>query len=403
MDSRLVRQPVVTSNKDVYGYELLYGGTPAYSIDLADETACLTSDQAQPASEVLTQMSDGLVSIVRFDRQQLEAQRYRALPSDRFLLEIPETELPDRSLANVCREARRLGYRVVLNDFVVEPRLQPMLDCIDLMKVDFPALTNEQHRQIIEAASEHHFETIADHTLTPEDFDRAKKLGYQYFQGSFYCQPDLRNWNRLGSGQTQLLRVLQAVNQPEFRVDEIDQLIRQDVSLSVKLLRYLNSSAFGLRSKVSSIRQAVALLGHRPLQKWVTLLSVGELCQGKPLVLMNTSLIRARFGDAIGERILPAKEASECFLMGLLSLLNAVLDQPMSQILEQLSLSDSIIRTLLGETTRMAPVLELVQCLEDGDFRRIAAIVYELQFDESVVFEEYRKACSWAAEVFNGL
>lgn len=403
MDSHFVRQPVLTASKDVLGYELLCGGTPECSIDLARERIVQSPGEGARVSEFLTHLSDGLLSFVRLDRPQLELQEYKTLPNDRFVLEIPEFELPDRSLANTCREARRLGYRVVLNDIVVEPRLQPMLDCIDLLKVDFPALTNEQHRQIIKAASEYHFETIADHMRTPEEFDRARGLGYQYFQGSFYCQPDLRNIRHLATGQMQLLQVVQAVNQPEFSVDEIDQLIRQDLTLSVKLLKYLNSSAFGLRSRVSSIRQAVALLGHRPLQRWVTLLSVGELCQGKPLVLMNVSLIRARFCDAIGERILSAQEGSECFLIGLLSLLDAILDQPMQQILEQLSLSATIMRTLLGGTTRMASILGLVQLLEDGDFRRIAAIVYELQLDEAFIFEEYRKACAWASDVFSGI
>jgi c-di-GMP-related signal transduction protein len=403
MDSRFVRQPVVTSSQEVFAYELLCGGTPAYAIELGLLLGESTETENLQASSALSNLSDGMTSFVRFDRRQLESHQYKALPAEQFVIEIPETELPDRALTSVCREARRAGYRIALNDFVVEPRLQPMLDCIDLLKVDFPALTNDQHRQILKAAADYHFDTIADRTLTPADFDRARKLGYQFFQGNFYCQPDLRNLHRLATGQMQLLRVLQTVNHSEFQVEVIDQLIRQDVTLSVKLLRYLNSSAFGLRSKVSSIRQAVALLGHRPLQRWVTLLSVSELCQQKPMVLMNTSLIRAKLCEAIGERILNATDASECFLMGLLSLLDAVLDQPMADILSQLSLSQTIVGTLLGQSSTMSPVLELVQCMEDGDFRRIAALVYELQCEEAFVFEEYRKACSWAADVFSGM
>lgn len=403
MDSRVVRQPVVTSSQEVYGYDLLCGGSRGFVFEPEPNSTTSSDPSNQQTSAFLSNLADGLTGFVRFDRRQLENHQYRAFPADRFVIEIPETELPDRALANVCREARRSGYRVALNDFVVEPRLQPMLDCIDLLKVDFPVLTNDQHRQIIEAAADHHFETIADHTSTPESFERAKRLGYQFFQGNFYSKPDLRNMHRLATGQMQLLRVLQAVNHSEFHVEVIDQLIRQDVALSVKLLKYLNSSTFGLRSKVSSIRQAVALLGHRPLQRWVTLLSVGELCQQKPLVLMNTSLIRAKFCEAIGENLLSATDAAECFLTGLLSLLDAVLDQPMAEILAQLSLSRTIVGTLLGEASTMAPVLELVQCMENGDFRRIAALVYEMQSEESFVFDEYRKACAWAADVFSGI
>ena len=179
--------------------------------------------------------------------------------------------------------------------------------------------------------------------------------------------------------------------------------MRQDLSLSVKLLRYLNSPKFALRTTISTIRQALGLMGQRPLRNWVSLITVAELSRQKPMVLLSTSMIRAKFCEAVGQHSLKGAMASEGFLLGMFSLLDAILDQPMADLLQELALSQSIRDALIQIESPLRYVLDLAKALEDGDWRTVGALEWQLQIDDETVFSDYRNAIDWASEVCSGL
>jgi EAL and modified HD-GYP domain-containing signal transduction protein len=404
MEICFIRQPIVDREQNVFGYELLFrdGSDDVLGrIDPGTQPQQLAARKSHISG--LQTVCEGRKCVVPVSTQQILQEDYTSLPAASTVLELTESDKLDTTLATACETARKAGYSIALKDFVIEPRQQPLLDCIDLLKVDFTSVTNEHHRRIVECSQTHRFETLAENIQTPDDFQHAVDLGYRFFQGSFYCQPNLNESKQLATSAMQFLRLLQAVNQPELQIDQIDALIRQDVTLSVKLLKYLNSSIFSLRSKVGSIRQAVALMGHRPLRNWVSLITVGELSAHKPRVLMNMSLIRAKFCEAIGTQALPPELASSCFLMGILSLLDAILDQPMPLLLEQLSLTTEITAALQNGASPLRQILELVKALEDGDWRWINGLNHQLGLQEETIFREYRNAVVWASDVFKGL
>ncbi len=400
MTPHLVRQPIVDRDQNVYGYQLLCAGGIGEMLCRVDGATETTTKSAHSHDlEGLQKLTGGRKCFLSFDRKLLIDQAYRALSAKSTVIEIPRTERVDSELVNACQKLRCRGYALALEDFVVEPQSQPLLEHIDLLKVEFSSLSDDQHCNIVQSAGRYGFAAVAEQVDTQEDFLRARQLGYSYFQGYFYCRPADNSLKQMPASRLQCLRLLKVVSEPLFQFDQVEELVRQDLSLTVRLLKYLNSPSIGLRIKVNSIRQAVGILGQRPLQKWVSVIAVSELSRDKPLVLMTTSLVRAKFCEAIAERAFASSIACNGFLVGMLSLLDAILDQPMSKLLIELPLSESVRAPLLRQESPLSLLMDLSQALEEGDWLWISAVAHQLNVSQDVVFGEYENAVLWAASV----
>jgi len=404
MDAFLARQPILDRNLAVYGYELLFrNGAENYfrPVDGDLATTSLISDTLHLHS--MEKVTDGRKCFINFTRNALLTEMYTVLPKSQTVVEVLESVELDDELLEACRKVRRAGYQLALDDYILEPRFEPLLPLIDLLKVEFPNLDEQQHLAIFESAAKYGFELLAEKVETPEQYEMAKQLGYHYFQGYFFCRPQMLKTRRLHILQTHFLQLLHLVGQPEFDVDKIEEQIRNDVSLSYKLLRYLNSPMFGRKSPVQSVRHAVTILGQRPLQKWVSLITINELSGDKPAELMKTCLVRARFGELVGElvgkRLVDRGLQFEGFMAGMFSLLDAMLDQPMEDLATELSLSPAVRAALLGLESPLLPMMALATGFEQGNWSQISQQAHQLGLNESDAFDIYRQSLEWAAEV----
>ena len=405
-----VRQPVVDRSQEVVGYKVLCKGGTGNLLGRIEKTPAMTvridapelPTEAAPSSAFtydLQKLTKGKKSFVNFEKPLLIEQAFLSLDPTTSVVEVTETDHHDVEFINACLGVRKAGYTIALNDYVIESQHQPLLEHIDMMDVDFPTVTADHHERIIETAMRYGFAPVACEVDTQDDFAKAQEFGYQYFRGSYYSKPRRKIANRLLGSHLIYLQLLEAVNASLFQMDDIEQLIRKDVALTTQLLRYLNSPAFGLRTRVSSIRHALGVLGHRPLKKWLSLIAVSELSKEKPLVLMTTSLIRARFCETLGEKLIGPNSVGDCFLVGLLSLLDAILDQPLGEVVAGLGLSASIEATLLHQNSPFSPLRDLIQAIEEGDWRWISALAFQLQFNEAQIFAAYEDAIQWASSI----
>lgn len=414
----LTRQPVVDRDQKLFAYkvmarsgsaELFRRIDPTSEPSIASGSAGRSSVGAAPldvASDTmlsLQHLSANRSFIVGIDRDQLLNRTYLSMPSSSTVLETPAPDQMDAEFIQACVGVREAGYRLVLDDIIVDRRAQPLLEHIDMLNVEFPALSDDQHRRIVEAATRFGFSAIADAVDTQDDFQRAIELGYSHCHGRYYCKPRRRAPGKLQASQVIYLQLLHEVNSPQFSLDDVEALIRQDVALTVRLLQYLNSPAFGLRTNVTSIRHALAVLGHRPLRQWLTLISVSELSRGKPEILLITSLVRAKFCEAICKSVANDQVAAEAFLTGMLSLLDAILDQPMNEILSSLSLTESIRRSLLDRESSTGVLIDLIQSLEEADWRWMAALSFQMGLDEQLIFNSYESAILWTTTILGHL
>lgn len=395
----LARQPILDKHRKVFGYELLF--RPGEQEDGGNASPELQS--ARVINEVmhlygLKNLLNNRCCFVNFSRQSMLDQIYTVLPPDLTVIEIMESVEVDDLLIRACRQARSLGYSLALDHFVPDQGFEPLLPFVDLLKVDFPEMSDSQQSAIVKTSRQFGLDLVAERVECPQQFRQAKELGYQYFQGYFFCRPELVRAKRLSVNFARQMRLVTLAGQQEFCVEEIENVIRQDVALSYKLLRYLNSPVFPLRQKIESIRHAVTLIGPRHLRQWVLLLSVCDLGNQKPSELMNICLTRARFCESMAEKYPAVGMQEKCFVVGLLSVLDAMLDQPMEQILSDLALSDSIRDTLLQKQTPFRILLDLAIACEQGNWAEISRVAEACFLDEQDLVDAYLRAVAWAGD-----
>ena len=226
-------------------------------------------------------------------------------------------------------------------------------------------------------------------------------MGYSYFQGYFFSKPVIKEGKALSPTSMGYLRLLQEVHKPELSLTKLEETIKQDPSLAYRLLKFINSAWFGLRTEIESIRHALVWLGPPQIRKWFALVSLRGMAAGKPNELMIQALTRARMAEELADAAGMPEKACDLFLMGMFSVLDALLDQAMTEILEKLPISPQIKSALLGDSGPFRNVYDLVLAFEQGQWLAFSACAAGLGVPEETVQTVFTKAASWAANAFD--
>jgi len=292
------------------------------------------------------------------------------MPKEVVVGEILETVPSDDDVLAACRGMKREGYRLALDDYCAVAATEPFLDVADFVKIDILLTTFPEQQRLVEECHSRSIPVIAEKAETDEQFRRCATLGYDYFQGYFFCRPQVVARRSVPANKMVYLQLLQAANEPEFNLCKISQLFRRDMPPSYRLLRYLNSAIFGFHAEIRSIPHA---LGERALRKWISLVSVASLGDEVADGLLRLPLLRAMFCELIGQKIGMARETNELFLLGLLSVMDALLNMRMIDVLVDIPVNDDIKKALLGRPSRYRPVFEVVLDYESGTWEEFGA------------------------------
>ena len=397
----VARQPIFDASQEVYGYELLYrsGGGKFYSNLDGDSAASevITNSFLLIGLETLTR---GKKAFINFTRKLLENETAILLPNDSIVVEILEDASPDAKLIDACFKLKLLGYRLALIDFRYDPRLEPLLDLVDIVKVNFLTTPPAQRGDIIKKIGLKRVNFLAERVETRDDFDQAMELGYSFFQGYFFSKPLIVSGRDIPSFKLTYLKILQEVNRDDFNFDRLEALIKQDISLSYKLLKFINSLAFGFRSEIRSIKQALVFLGQKEISKWLSLIALKNIGDYKPDELVVTAICRARFCELMASLVSMQGRSSDLYLLGLFSMVDAFFDLPLKTVLDDLPLAEDIKMALLGEEGRLRDVYELVLAYEKGDWDELGRKATRLGLDERDVKEFYIQSLEQANEIF---
>ena len=393
------RQPIYRADCSELGYELLFRNR--------NEDRASFSDGDQATAEVIvnTFMEIGLnemvgkhLAFINFDRNLILGNYCECLPQERVVLEILETITPDAEFVQKLRALRAKGYRIALDDFVCTEPFYPLLDVANFVKFDVMANDWASVESSVNTVRKYPVKLIAEKVETREQFERCKAFGFDYFQGYFFCRPQLVEGRRAPVSRLASIRLITKLNSPNVDVKELEQAIRQDVSLSYKLLRYINSAMYSLERPVNSIGHAIMLIGQQTLRTWASLILFTSF-DDKARDIMVTGAVRARMCEHLATALrIPNPE--RLFLVGLLSVLDAILDRPMDQILPSLPLEPAIVDALLHQTGALAPVLRCVLEYENRHWDEARASV---DLDEETIREAYRKALAWSLSTLNSI
>lgn len=392
----VARQPIFDRDEKVFGYELLFrnGLENAFSGD-PDEASRATLDRSLLIG--LDVLCDGRRAFVNCTRDTLVKGLVTLLPSTSTVVEVLESVPPDPEVLSACRSLKEAGYMIALDDFVASDPREPLAEVADIIKVEMQLTSEEQQKELIRKFGPWRCRLLAEKIETQRDFLRARDLGFVYFQGYFFRRPEMLNTHDMPANQLNYLRMLQEVSRPELDVPALEKLIKAEASICYRLLRYLNSAVFGLKKEIHSVRHALSMLGDRDVRKWVRLMAAVGASQNKTTDLVLSALVRGRFGELL-EPLVPHGQ-SDLFLLGLLSLVDAMLEMPMADVLEKIPLDSATKAVLLGYPSLLRPVFQLVLAHESGEWEAAAELSENLHLNPEEVAGYYWQAQQWAREL----
>lgn len=401
MDFFLAKQPIFDRKQKVYGYEILqdtYRFNPSY---ISADQAILEIINSSLLVIGLEALTRGKKAFINFTKTLLESETALLLPSDLVVVEI-NIEDPDPNILSACKKLKKRGYSLALSNFKYKKELLPFLEVMDIVKISF-ANTNPKEREIIfNNVPTKKLKFLAEKIENREDLTQALHMGYEYFQGSVFSKPEIVSGRDITSFKPTYLLLLQEVYQPEINFDKVEMLIKQDVSLSYKLLKYINSLNFGFRTEIRSIKQALVILGRKGLIQWISLVSLKSLSNNKPEELLFSAIYRAKFCELIATHTILSDRSSDLFLMGMFSHIDAILDQPLSDILRDLPLSLDIKEALLGEKSSYRRVYDLILNYEQGNWDKVVTDALLLNLKENQLVYLYLDALKYANTVYLG-
>jgi len=394
-DVLLARQPLLDRELRAVGYELLFRGASPQHAEVADAERATAHVALGALTELgLDRLTGSRPAWINVSREFILDGLAATLPPGRVVLEILEEQLIDGRLVSAVGELRRAGHVLALDDFVYDPDAEPLLSMVDFVKLDVRALDPDSFQAELDRVRAGGAAVVAEKVETPEELDRCQRLGCELFQGYFFCRPELVGGRSIDASRLSLLALMSALQRPDIGLRELERTIALDLGLSYRLLRYINSAFFGLRHQIRSIGQALALLGTERLRQWAAL-SVFASVERKPAELTVTALVRARFCElAAGPAGWPS--AAELFTLGLFSLVDALMDMPMDEVLRRVPFADETRRALACHEGPGGALLESVVALERGELARAEAIA-------PGGTERYRAAVEWADQAAGAL
>ena len=405
MDVFVARQPIFDRQWRVYGYELLYRSGPLENeFDGTDSTIATQQVISNTLLSIgLENIVGGKKAFLNFDRSLLNDRIYLSLPREATVIEILESVEPTADLIELCRSIHEQGYDIALDDFVSSPQFEPLTRLAQLIKVDTRVTDRAEQERLLRTYRPRGIALLAEKIETYKEYEWARAAGYDYFQGYFFARPFVMHSHQIPASKLNCLRLLSEMQQPELNFERVEDLIASDVSLTYKLLRYANSALFGRHEEIKSIGHALVIVGADNIRRWVALAALPMLATDKPGELVTLSIVRARFCESL-MKLARMTLRNEAFLMGMFSLLDALLDQPLDDALQAVSLRPEITQALLGtapDRNPLATIYKLTRRYELGDWDEVEMLAKECGFPGLAAGNAYVEAALWAERVMH--
>jgi EAL and modified HD-GYP domain-containing signal transduction protein len=394
------RQPILDQQHAIIGYELLFRHS-------ADAKNAVISDDLKACAKVLTNALNDVggkwllgdkCAFINVSEEMLLGNLIELLPPKRTVLELLHSVHPSDRVMQRCRELQVRGYRIALDNPVVTPDAEPLLQLADYIKIDVLALSGEELLHVHVLYAGYDASLIAVKVETSEQFEACRKMGFEYFQGFYFAKPETI---RAKVVNPSFASVIDLINMISHDADnrEIEAGFKRDSTLSFKLLRYINSVGFGLSCEIRSIGHALSILGRKQLYRWLTLLMVTAGENSTSPALMKTSVIRGRLVELLGQGYFDRQGLENLFIVGVFSMLDVILELPMENVLEKVQLPEAIAEALLTRGGIYGPFLQLAEACEIADHDHIMALAEILHLDPNSVNDSHMAALSWVEEL----
>ncbi|TWX67974.1 HDOD domain-containing protein [Colwellia demingiae] len=400
MNFYAARQPILDKSKKLFAYELLFRDSIDNVFpDIDGDEATSKMIEASQFNMGISEFTGNKPAFINFTLETLKQGYPEMLTPDEVVVEILETIKPGKQLLALCKDLHKKGYTLALDDYEHQSVWAHFYPYIKIIKIDIQKSSIDEIKEVLIATKDHpHIKMLAEKVETYEEYDQMLQFGFDYFQGYFFAKPEMIKTKNLSPSQIAMAELLYETSKTELDLNNITHVFERDVSLSYKLLRYANSAIFKRRNEISTIKQALVILGSGELKRFIGLMFAITANPNKPSELINLAMTRAKFCELVAHDIHSQLDASIAFLTGLLSMIDAILDEDMATVLEKLPLSEEIKKPLLTKKGIMAALIKLVEFIEQAQWDKTSLVMEKLKLDRDKVVEHYNQAVTWADE-----
>ena len=394
----IARQAIVDESRAVYGYELFDRSTASDSHTAASDAALLFNALSYAGTEALVGKKTVFINCTH---DSLSGGHLELIHPEKVVLEVPP--LPDGATPEeiggrlpTLEALRTRGFRLAFDQQALKRAYTSWLPLAAFIKLDMQAFKPELAAPLVKFATTHSKATlVAEKVETAEQYELMKGLGVKLFQGYWFAVPSLVKATTIRPSQATIIQLINLVRK-QASTAEIEDLLKKDPTLSFNLLRFINSSGFGLSCEITSFRHAVMILGLKKLFRWAALLLTTSRASGSAPAIGTTAVVRGRLMELLAAEMLSPEDCDNAFVVGVFSLLDAMLGIPLEQALESVALPEPVTEALLGNTGVFAPFLALTKACESGDDAAFAHNIELLHLSGHQVNMAHLQALAWA-------
>jgi len=402
MEVFMARQPIFTAEKKIFGYELLFrnGLENIFpGIDGDSATSNLLSNIFFPFD--LNEILGGKPGLINFTKKLILQNIPLLLPKEHFIIEVLENIEPGKDVISALTLFKEKGLTIALDDFVYHEKFHPMMELSTIIKFDIKETPLNTLVDIVEQIrSEYDVTMLAEKIETYGEFELAKEMDFTLFQGYFFARPEMLSTKGIASSQITKIELINEVERQELKIDKIVELIKNDAAISFKLLRFMNSAYFARLTPIDTVKEAITYIGTDELRKFIKIVVILDLNSAKPNELVRTCVIRAKMCEKFGGFFNLEFKKDELFTIGLFSLMDAMLDCKMEDILKHINLSDKMQKALLGENKDFNKVLQIIISIDQGDWNNTFFDYISGKAIESKLPDLYLEAVKMANALF---
>jgi EAL and modified HD-GYP domain-containing signal transduction protein len=388
-------QPVFNIKKEIFGYELLYrAGRESIAYDGVDGSTATKDVLVTAFSDIgIEQITGGRKAFVNFTSELVLDEVPHMLSNDILIVELLEDVQPVEPILAACRKLKKRGYLIALDDFRYREEIEPLIALADIIKIDFMKCEVEDiKRSVYKVNNNRRKILLAESIETYADLEFAQSLGFNLFQGFFFCKPTIAKARCTEALQVSKLQLIKYIADPEVSFFDLANVIKRDLVLSYRLLKIVNSAYYGLKYTVTGILHALLILGLNEIKKWISLIILNQIKAAKPSELIRAALVRGIFMEKIAVSQKKRKNRDEYFLVGLFSLADAIMDAPMEDILRETHLSEEIINPLVTGEGEKAELLKIIYHIERAEWDEAEEIANECGCDIAQINQLYIEA-----------
>lgn len=400
MDIFIARQGIYDKNGKVVAYELLYRNSMKNSYNPLVEDDVSTYKVIENISSFgLDILTNKKRAFVNFSEALIMKDIATLLPKENVVIEVLETVNPSEEIINKLLSLKDLGYYIALDDVVEVEHIVKFIGVIDIVKVDFRLATSEARKKIAYICNKYNIDMLAEKVETSEELNEAKGLGYIYFQGYYYSKPSIFLGKDIAVKNTSIFMLLVELIKENYDIDKVEYIMKTDVALTYKFLKFINSSYFNFLQEIKSIRQAIILIGREELRKWLSILTVVEMSSINS-GYANSIIIRAKFCEEISN-IISSNYAPQAFMVGLFSNMHQMIEKNIDYVVKELPLNSEIKNALLGEQNVLKDILDLALAYENVDSDKITEMRKKMSINEDLLWRIYSKSIERCSNIDN--